>query len=169
MGLVWLVGAVLVLLLAGASLAGAHAGGHALVAPFVSLSFLGAWLAAAASRGPTTALAWAMAGVAAGTSLVGAALALPALRYRKLEVRTGPTPPPGAAGVAVTSLSPTGVVRVAGETWTAASVSGVVPEGAPVHVIGVRGVGLTVWSELGSVPGPESLPGEENRWSSAQS
>ncbi len=41
-----------------------------------------------------------------------------------------------------------GVVRVGGETWSAASVSSRLPAGAPVHVL-ARGVRLEVWSEGG--------------------
>ena len=37
-------------------------------------------------------------------------------------------------------------------TGRAESVSGPLPAGAPVHVLGVRGVRLEVWSEAGSVP-----------------
>jgi membrane-bound ClpP family serine protease len=52
----------------------------------------------------------------------------------------------------VTELTPVGVVQVAGESWTAESVSGRLPAGAPVHVLNVRGVRLEVWSEMGTVP-----------------
>jgi membrane-bound ClpP family serine protease len=84
-----------------------------------------------------------------------------ALRQRITGVRTATPPLAGAEGSALTALSPTGVVRVAGETWTAESVSGPLPVGAPVHVVSVRGLRLLVWSEAGSVPGAEALESQE--------
>ena len=69
----------------------------------------------------------------------------------------------GTDGVAVTSLSPVGVVQVAGEKWTAESVSGPLPAGVPVHVLGVRGVRLEVWSESGTVPDGRMLGSEEDQ------
>jgi membrane-bound ClpP family serine protease len=69
----------------------------------------------------------------------------------------------GTDGVALTALSPVGVVQVAGEKWTAESVSGPLPAGAPVHVLGVRGVRLEVWSERGTVPDGRLLGMEEDQ------
>ena len=60
----------------------------------------------------------------------------------------------------MTQLSPTGIARVAGETWTAQSLSGSLPAGAPLHVAKVEGLKLLVWSEDGEVPGPEVLAHE---------
>jgi membrane-bound ClpP family serine protease len=59
--------------------------------------------------------------------------------------------------VAITALAPTGIARVKNETWTAQSVSGPLPAGAPVHVVKVEGVRLLVWSEAGNIPGPDAL------------
>ena len=178
MSLVWVLGGVLVVLLVASSVAGAHAGGHGLVLPLVSLAFLAGWVAAAAGRGAGSALAWWLAGAAAASAVLGAALALPVLRYRRMGPGLGPVPAPGADGVAVTSLRPRGVVRVGGETWSADSVSGAVPPGAPVHVVSASGVRLYVWSEAGSgagqvgaggPSGSAGARGEEGQCSSASS
>jgi membrane-bound ClpP family serine protease len=63
--------------------------------------------------------------------------------------------------VAVTALCPTGIVKVAGETWSAESLSGDLAVGATIHVAAVHGVRLDVWSENGAVPDHRVLsPGE---------
>jgi membrane-bound ClpP family serine protease len=57
--------------------------------------------------------------------------------------------------VAVTELTPEGTVRVRGETWSAESMSGRVPMGAPVHVMEIDGLRLRVWSDAVE---PDGLP-----------
>jgi membrane-bound ClpP family serine protease len=47
----------------------------------------------------------------------------------------------------VEALDPAGIVRVAGEDWTAVSLNGPVPAGGRVQVVSVRGVRLEVWGE----------------------
>jgi membrane-bound ClpP family serine protease len=69
----------------------------------------------------------------------------------------------GTSGLAVTKLTPVGVVRVAGEAWSAESVSGNLPAGSPVHVLKVRGVRLQVWSEMGTVPDAKVFDTEEDQ------
>jgi membrane-bound ClpP family serine protease len=63
----------------------------------------------------------------------------------------------GASGTALSPLTPTGMARVNHESWTAESLSGPLPAGAPVHVVRVDGLRLLVWSEAGAVPGDEAL------------
>ncbi|MGH9068750.1 MAG: NfeD family protein, partial [Acidimicrobiales bacterium] len=62
--------------------------------------------------------------------------------------------------VAVTALSPSGTVRVRGDTWSAVSISGAVPAGSPVHVAGMEGLRLEVWSEEEVPALPAEGPGE---------
>jgi membrane-bound serine protease (ClpP class) len=50
----------------------------------------------------------------------------------------------GAEGVVTTGLSPSGVVRVASEDWTAESVAGAVAPGERVRVVGMEGLRLKV-------------------------
>lgn len=52
----------------------------------------------------------------------------------------------GAEGVAVTDLTPDGIVRVRGEQWSATCVNGSVAAGSPVQVLS-SGVRLEVWGE----------------------
>ena len=63
----------------------------------------------------------------------------------------------------MTELTPVGVVRVGGENWSAESVSGTLPAGAPVHVLAARGVRLEVWSEVGTVPDATMFDIEEDQ------
>jgi hypothetical protein len=44
-------------------------------------------------------------------------------------------------------LSPEGVVRVRGESWSATSLNGNLPAGAVVQVIDSKGIRLEVWGE----------------------
>jgi membrane-bound ClpP family serine protease len=144
------------LVLASSWLLSAHAGGHVWLVPVPALVLAVVWaVSAAGHRGttvwllPATLAAIAVAGVGAG----GAALRQ-ARRRPGVPVSPGPH---GASGTAVTPLAPVGVVRVAGETWTARSLSGPLPAGAPVHVVRIDGVRLDVWSEAGCVPDHHSL------------
>lgn len=71
------------------------------------------------------------------------------LQARFTPVRTSSQTTVGRDGVVVRSLDPDGVVRVAGETWTARSSAGTVPEGTRIRVVGKQGLTLDV------VPEPE--------------
>ena len=57
-------------------------------------------------------------------------------------------------GVAVSDLTPEGIVRVRGEQWTASSVNGTVRSGARVQVLRADGVRLEVWGEEADAPPP---------------
>jgi membrane-bound ClpP family serine protease len=144
---VWLIGAVLVVMVVGASATGAHAGPHSLVG--IALAWVAAigWWVAAAAIGGTSATAWVLAGVAGGLSAVSIALALPALRVRQLPPPAEGGPAPGDPGRAVTELDPVGVVQLNSESWTAESVNGTVPAGSEVRVVSSDGVRLRVWSD----------------------
>lgn len=158
----WLTGAVLGALLLGAVLAGAHAGGHHLALPLPALVLAVAWLVVATGEGVGTA-AWGLAAASVVSAAGGIAVALPAVRFRHQLARMGTANLKGASGYAVNELAPRGVIKVAGETWSAESLSGRVPAGAPVHVVGLEGLRLKVWSEAGTVPGPEVLESVETR------
>jgi membrane-bound ClpP family serine protease len=120
------------------------------------------WALTAASGKWSTATAWWLAVASAAMSAGAVLVAGTALRQRVTGVRTVARPLVGSDGIAVTALSPTGVVRVAGERWTAESVSGSLPAGAPVHVVSIRGLRLLVWSEVGTVPGADALESRED-------
>jgi membrane-bound ClpP family serine protease len=90
-------------------------------------------------------------------------IASTALRQRLRGELAVLPPVRGATGIAVTALTPVGVVQVAGESWSAESVSGALPAGAPVHVLRVRGVRVEVWSEEGTVPDAKVFYIEEDQ------
>ncbi|MGH9103515.1 MAG: NfeD family protein [Acidimicrobiales bacterium] len=155
----------LVVLVAIALVVGLHGGPHGLLAAgavgaVASVGLLVGFLLAA-GPGATVAV-WALL---AGAALISAgafasgALSVAPLRHRPPAVEPGRLW--GADGVAVTELRPLGTVRVRGETWTAESLSGAVPAGAPVHVVEVEGLRLRVWSDSGSTTGPVASLGEE--------
>jgi membrane-bound ClpP family serine protease len=145
----WLIGAALVVMVATASLSGVHAGGHGLFGPIIAIGLAVGWFTAAADAGATSGTAWWLAGTCAAVCIASVSLALPALRYRRMQPTVGVPARPGEAGRAVTDLDPVGVVQLGGESWTAESVSGRVPAGSEVHVVSTEGVRLRVWSEEG--------------------
>lgn len=161
----WAVGAVLGVALLAVVVAGIHAGGHGWFVPLPVLALAAAWAVAGSNRGWSAAPAWALAAVTLLASLGAGALVLPALAWRRVPGSSVvPEGLRGCAGTALTALEPTGVVRVRGESWTARSLSGPLPAGAEVRVVSLEGLCLLVWSEDGSVPGPDVLePGEEER------
>jgi membrane-bound ClpP family serine protease len=155
--LTWVSGAVLVVLLVVTWVLCAHAGGHAWLVPVPGFALAVAW-ALAAIVGPWSGPAtWWLAAASAALCAAGVLLAATALQQGHVGVGAGELPMRGAEGTALTALSPTGVVQVAGETWTAESVSGPLPAGVPIHVVSVRGLRLLVWSEEGTVPGADAL------------
>lgn len=157
-GLPWLVGIILAAAVVGVVVAGFHAGGHGWFVPLPVLVLSVAWAVAAAAGGWASVTAWALAAVAFVSALGAFVLVVPAMGYRNAAARPiGAAALVGASGKAVTALSPKGICQVNKETWTAESLSGPLPAGAPVHVARVDGIRLFVWSEAGTVPGPEAL------------
>jgi membrane-bound ClpP family serine protease len=162
-----LVALAVLVVMAVAVAAGVHTGPHGLVAAgalgiLASVGFIVGVveLTPAHSR---PAIAWILL---AGTALVSAgalvagALAFPALRRRQPASGSGRLF--GANGVAVTDLTPRGTVRVRGETWTAESMCGRLPAGAPIEVMEVEGLRLRVWSDA-AVGGLPDGPKDEER------
>jgi membrane-bound ClpP family serine protease len=161
--LAWATGAVLAVLLILTWILCAHAGGHAWLVPLPACAVAVIWALTAASGKWSSATTWWLAVASAAMCAGGVVVAGTALRQRITGMRTASAPPAGADGSAITALSPTGVVRVGGETWSAESLSGPLPAGAPVHVVRVRGIRLLVWSEMGTVPGADALESQEGR------
>jgi membrane-bound ClpP family serine protease len=169
MHLDWVTGGVLLLLLIGTVATCVHAGGHAFFAPLPAVAVAAAWAILAASRHPSVTAAWSLAGASAALSGAAVLLGGAALAQRRSDRLTLARAPgtgmharpgdihrlPGADGVAITAMTPSGVVRVAGETWSGRSLSGPLPAGATIHVVSVEGLSLHVWSEAGSVPASE--------------
>jgi membrane-bound ClpP family serine protease len=145
----WGTGIVLVVLLAGTGLLSAHAGGHAWFVTLPAFALAVLWALTGSSH--SAAAGWALVALTAAASGGGVVLAATALRQRLRGELAFVRSLRGATGVAITDLSPVGVVQVGGETWSAESVSGPLPAGAPVHALKARGVRLEVWSEAGTV------------------
>ena len=106
---------------------------------------------------------WTLVALSATVSAAALALARAALHQRLRDELALLPPLKGALGVALTQLTPGGVVQVGGETWSAQSVSGTLPAGAPIHALQVRGVHLEVWSEVGIVPDGKALDIQEDQ------
>jgi membrane-bound ClpP family serine protease len=155
----WIVGVVLVLAAVGVIVLGFHAGGHGWFVPIPVLVLAGAWALTVSAGGWTSGAAWALAALAFASAVIAAVLVVPAIAYRHAPVAApvGTEALVGADGTVLSALAPTGTVRVNNETWTAQSLSGPLPAGAPVHVVKVEGLRLLVWSEAGNVLGPEAL------------
>ncbi len=157
----WGTGAVLAVLLAATALLSAHAGGHAWLVPLPALALAMLWALTASSH--SAGSGWALVALTAAASGGGVVLAATALRQRlRGELAFLPSLQ-GATGVAITDLTPDGVVQVGGETWSAESVSGPLPAGAPVHALKARGVRLEVWSEAGTVADANVLDTKEDQ------
>jgi len=142
----WFVAGVLLGLLVLASLVGFHTGPHAHFAAGVIGVCAAAWLVFMAVDGRSAPVLWALlsadlvisagVGIMAWNGLSGRATAMH--HATSLE---------GAEGVAVSDLTPEGIVRVRGEQWSAVSVNGNVRKGRRVQVLRTEGVHLEVWGE----------------------
>ena len=139
----------------------AHAGGHAWFVPLPAFSLAVVWALTASSD--SRGAGWALVALTATAGAGGVVSATTALRQRRRSELALLPSLRGATGVAITNLTPIGVVQVGGETWSAESVSGPLPAGAPVHVLAARGVRLEVWSEVGRVPDAAVLDLEEDQ------
>jgi membrane-bound ClpP family serine protease len=154
----WVVGVLLALATVGVIVVGIHAGGHGWFVPLPVLVLAGAWALTAAAGDWAAPAGWVLACLTLLGALGGAVLVVPAIAYRhSFGSAQGTEALIGAEGVTLGPLSPNGVVRVKNETWTAESLSGPLPKGAPVHVVRVEGLRLLVWSEAGTIPGPDAL------------
>jgi membrane-bound ClpP family serine protease len=156
----WVVTVVLWVLAAGTCLLCAHAGGHAWFVPLPAVALAVLWTVAGV--GQRAAGWWLVAACGAAVAL-GAGVAITALRLRLRGSWAGLPSVVNATGSTLTPLTPVGVARVNGESWTAVSLSGPLPAGVPVHVVGVRGMRLEVWSEAGTVACLEDLETEEGQ------
>lgn len=158
--LVWLATALVVALLVATSVVSAHAGGHAWFVPLPAAVLAFVWLLSVLGPHRQAGTWWLMA---ASAALSGMAVVMAAgLLRARAAANAYPVPTlVGAQGVVVSALSPVGIARVQGETWTAESVSGPLPEGAVVHVVRAEGLRLVVWSDEGQVPGLPAVEAPE--------
>jgi membrane-bound serine protease (ClpP class) len=157
----WVTAVILLILLGATVLLCVHAGGHAWFVPLPAIVLAVVWAVTASAHSP--AAGWLLVALCATACAVAVLVGSTALRQRLRGGLVGLAPLRGTDGVAVTDLDPVGVVQVAGEKWTAESVSGSLPAGAPVHVLAVRGVRLEVWSEMGAVPDGSVFDSKEDQ------
>jgi membrane protein implicated in regulation of membrane protease activity len=144
----WPIAGILLGLVVVASVLGFHAGPHMhLTAGFLGL-LAAVWLVAIALTGQSWPGLWvlfsadvvisASVGVLAWKGLTDRRPGVPAHHAHSLD---------GAHGVAVTDLTPAGIIRVHGEEWSAVAANRSAPAGTLVQVLGIQGVRLDVWAE----------------------
>lgn len=144
----WIVAGVLLGLVVFSSIFGFHIGPHAhAVAAAAGIAAAG-FLIAIAVTGDTRSFVFLLLSadvvVSAGVATIAwKGLTDPRLRARAVRSLVS------AEGVAVSDLEPSGIVRVAGENWSATSLNGRIPAGARIQVIEANGVRLSVWGDKG--------------------
>jgi membrane-bound ClpP family serine protease len=169
----WIVAGLLLGLVLVTSLVGFHSGPHTHVAAGILGVLAAAWLLYMAADGRSAPLLWVLFSadvvISAGIGVMGWV----AIRRSGAGGHLPSGQVEGAEGVAVTDLTPQGVVRVRGEEWSATSLNGNVPAGSRIQVLR-GGVRLEVWGErsdeITPPPSPQGrLPGSrrqsEREWS----
>jgi membrane-bound ClpP family serine protease len=144
----WVIAGVLFGLMVLVGLVGFHTGPHAHAAAGAIGVIAAAWLVFMVIDGRSAPLLWALLSadliVSAGIGLLAwKALSSPAAAASQRH----PGVAEGSEGVAVSALTPEGIVVIEGEQWSAVSLNGDVPVGAQVHVMRGTGVRLEVWRE----------------------
>jgi membrane-bound ClpP family serine protease len=144
----WIVAGALLGAVVLASVAGFHAGPHAHVVAAVFGVIAAGWLVLMAATGYAAPVLWVLLSadvvIASGIGVMGW-VSLTRTRTGVLGPRVSQLE--GEEGVAVSDLTPEGIVRVRGEQWSATSLNGTVPAGSRVQVLGTKGVRLEVWGE----------------------
>jgi membrane-bound serine protease (ClpP class) len=87
---------------------------------------------------------WLLAGMTALLVVFFGVAVTAGLRAQKRAALMGPQVLVGKTGIAVSDLTPLGVVQVQSETWTAIAVNGLIRTGETVEVIGSDGLRLQV-------------------------
>lgn len=168
----WIVAGLLLGLVLVTALIGFHSGPHTHVAAGVLGFGAAGWLLYMATDGRSAPLLWVLFSadvvVSAGIGVLGWV----AIRRSGTTGHLTSGHVEGAEGVAVTDLTPEGLVRVQGEEWSATCVNGTLPAGTRVQVLR-GGVRLEVWGERPdevspSRPSDLSRPSDvsEREWSS---
>lgn len=148
----WIVAGVLLGVTVLAAVAGFHAGPHAHLVSAVAGAAAAVWLVVMLATGDARPLLYVLLGADVTVSAVLGVVAWRALATEPPSTRAT-RPIEGEMGVAVDDLTPSGIVRVHGEEWSAECVNGTVRRGTPVQVLDVQGVRLRVWGEQADRPG----------------
>jgi membrane-bound ClpP family serine protease len=145
----WAVAGVLLGLVLLASIVGFHAGPHSHVFAGVLGAVTAIWLFAMALSGQSAPLLWALLSADLVLSAGVGTAAYKGIRSERAALTSSKSTNSlaGKLGVALSDLTPDGLVRVGGETWSATSLNGNVKNGDAVQVIEFEGVRLKVWGE----------------------
>jgi|ERR1700677_4965906 membrane-bound ClpP family serine protease len=150
----WVVAGVLLGVVVLSSLVGLHTGPHAHLFAGVIGVAAAVWFVLMAIDGRSAPVLWGLLAADLVIALGVGFTAWKGLTSGPPDVRHFP-PLESAEGVALSDLSPEGIVQVRGEDWSASSVNGHVREGTRVQVLRVRGVRLEVWGEEIEALAPE--------------
>ncbi len=144
----WVIAGVLLGLMVLVGLAGFHTGPHTHVVAGVLGALAAVWLVVMALDGRSSSVLWALLSadlvVSSGIGVLawkGITSTLDASSAGTSGIREG------AEGIALTPLTPDGIVKVRGEEWSAISRNGDVQAGSRVQVIRAAGLRLEVWRE----------------------
>ena len=155
----WAVAGILLGLVVVASVLGFHAGPHLHVAAGIAGLIAAVWLVLIAVSGESWPGLWVMFSADVVVSAGVGALAWRGLTTRHQGARLPPHHALGGElGVAVTDLTPEGIVSVRGEHWSAVAANGSAPAGSAVQVLDVHGIRLEVWAEEPVASAPERTP-----------
>lgn len=146
----WVVAGILLGMVALSALVGFHTGPHTHAVSAVVGVLAAIWLIVMLAVGPSRPLIYILLGADISISALlgyGGWRALESSRSTASAHRAGIETLRGRMGTAVSDLTPSGVVRVGGEEWSAVSLNGSVPAGTSVQVIEAEGVRLGVWGE----------------------
>ena len=142
----WVVAGVLLGLVVLAAVVGLHIGPHAHLVAWGAGIAAAAWFVLMAFDGRSAPVLW---GLLAVDLVIAFGVGFTAWKALTTDIPDGRYVPSleGAEGVALSDLSPKGIVQVRGEHWTASAVNGHVKEGGRVQVLSAQGVHLEVWGE----------------------
>ncbi|MGP8163001.1 MAG: NfeD family protein [Acidimicrobiales bacterium] len=145
----WIVAGVLLGLVVFSSIFGFHIGPHAHAVAAVAGIAAAGFLIAIAVTGDTRSFVFLLLSADVVVSAGVAAIAWKGLTDPRLRTGRSVHTLVSREGVAVSDLEPAGIVRVAGENWSATSLNGRIPAGARIQVIQADGVRLSVWGDTG--------------------
>lgn len=159
----WIVAGVLLGLVVFSSIFGFHIGPHAHAVAAVAGIAAAGFLIAIAVSGDTRSFVFLLLSADVVVSAGVGAIAWKGLTDPRLRGADAMHSLVSAEGVAVNDLEPSGIVRVAGENWSATSLNGRIPAGARIQVIQADGVRLSVWGDNGLPRETGGLPALDER------
>jgi membrane-bound ClpP family serine protease len=144
----WMIAGLLVGFVVLVSAIGFHLGSHVHAAAGALGVLTAAWLVFMLVDGQSAPVLWTLLTADVVVSVGVGVLAWKGLSTSGTVVEGRHLISPVAAdGIALNDLSPSGIVRVNGENWSAVAANGTVRSGTPVQVLRVDGIRLEVWGE----------------------